>query len=32
MTESAGLPNKQLISTIGLDIFHSESRVIYQKY
>jgi hypothetical protein len=30
MTEPPGFSNRQLISTIGLDNFHSESRVIYQ--
>jgi hypothetical protein len=28
MTEPAGFSHRQLISTIGLDIFHSESKVI----
>jgi hypothetical protein len=32
MTEPPGLSNRALISMTGLDTFHSESRVIYQKY
>jgi hypothetical protein len=29
MTDPPNFSNRQLISTIGLDTFHSESRVIY---
>jgi hypothetical protein len=32
MTKPPGFSNKELIFTIGLDTFHYESRVMYQKY